>query len=261
MYLRFSTELLINLSMKYFRLINCFLIVVFLSCQGAQSLTAEEVIDRSVESYGFHQNGYQINFDFRDYQYALKRKNNFYSYSRQRMQKQQLVRDIMSSEAKLKRYVNDSLVVLNDSIRHLYTNSLNSVLYFFQLPRPLKDPAVNFTDLGKVQIAGASYWVTKVTFDQEGGGDDFQDEYRYWINQNTYLIDYLAYNYLTDGGGTRFRKAVNRRRIDGFLIQDYENYKPVEKFPPLDQLPLLFQEGKLNLVSHIESKNIQVKPL
>ena len=38
-----------------------------------------------------------------------------------------------------------------------------------------------------------------MTFKENGGGKDYQDEFRYWININNGQIDYLAYNYLTEG--------------------------------------------------------------
>ena len=85
----------------------------------------------------------------------------------------------------------------------------------------------------------------KVTFKEEGGGEDFQDEYRYWINQKNHEIDYLAYNYLTDGGGTRFRRAINKRKIVGIFFQDYVNYKPFQKFEQLDSLPSLFEQERV----------------
>ena len=165
----------------------------------------------------------------------------------------------MTSVDKLQRFENDNLVVLQDSIRKLYSNSLNSVMYFFQLPRPFQDPAVNIELLNSVEIEGHFYWTLKITFDQEGGGDDFQDEFRYWISEKNYQIDYLAYNYLTDGGGTRFRKSKNLRKQQGFLFQDYINYKPEVKFQPLDSLPSFFEQGKLIELSQIENKNIKVK--
>ena len=108
-------------------------------------------------------------------------------------------------------------------------------------------------------IEGNLYWTLKISFDQEGGGDDFQDEFRYWINQKNHQIDYIAYNYLTDGGGTRFRKALNKRKHQGLLFQDYINFKPETKFPPLDSLPWLLEQDKLLEVSRIEKKNIKVK--
>ena len=44
-------------------------------------------------------------------------------------------------------------------------------MYFFQLPRPLQDPAVNAELLNSVVIEGNPYWTLKITFDQEGGGE------------------------------------------------------------------------------------------
>jgi hypothetical protein len=162
----------------------------------------------------------------------------------------------MTSDKMLQRYENNILVSLQDSIQNVYSNSLNSVMYFFQLPKPLLDPAAKVLLIENKEISGALYWTLKVTFNQEGGGDDFQDEFRYWINQDNYQIDFMAYNYLTDGGGTRFRKAINKRKIKGFLFQDYINYKSREKFANLDSLPVLFQQGELNELSLIENKNI-----
>jgi len=71
--------------------------------------------------------------------------------------------------------------------------------------------------------------------------------------------DYFAYSYLTDGGGVRFRKAINRRTIDNLLIQDYINYKAEDKNTPLNKMLSLFLEGKLNELSRIENKNVNVR--
>ena len=98
----------------------------------------------------------------------------------------------------------------------------------------------------------------KVLFNQSGGGKDFKDEYRYWIDQESHLIAFLAYNYLTDGGGTRFRIATNYRKHGGILFQDYINYKPKLRFMSLDSLPILLEKGNLIEISKIKNKNIMV---
>ena len=131
-------------------------------------------------------------------------------------------------------------------------------MYFFQLPKPLQDSSVIKVLMSSIEINGYAYWTIKVTFKEEGGGEDYQDEYRYWINQNNYEIDFLAYNYQSDGGGTRFRRAINKRKINGMFFQDYENYKPFQIFEQLDNLPKLFEQGNLELISLIENKNIIV---
>ena len=232
---------------------------LLLACQKPMTVKAEEIIEKSMLSYGFGYGKYKINFDFREYHYQLEQNQGHYLYSRQKISKNKKIFDIMTSDEKLKRFENDILVFLEDSIQNVYSNSLNSVIYFFQLPKPLLDRAVNSILLNPIEIEGNEYFTLGITFDQDGGGDDFQDEFRYWVNKENYHIDYLAYNYLTDGGGTRFRKAKNLRKIKGFLFQDYINYKPQVKISSLDSLPLLFEKDSLEILSIIENKNIKVE--
>jgi len=230
----------------------------FVACSPLKQPSVQEIIERSIISHGWDQDEYIISFDFRDYSYELTRKPGFYSYQRSTKKEGNLLTDVMTSQYPLQRYQNGEQIQLKDSIAKVYSNSLNSVMYFFQLPRPLQDEAVLSEVLGVTKILGQPYWLVKVGFTEQGGGDDFQDEYRYWINQKNYQIDYLAYNYLTDGGGTRFRKAKNKRTKSRLLFQDYTNYKPQEKRVSLDSLPLLFERGLLLEVSEIENKNIKV---
>jgi len=234
-------------------------LLLLTACMPPSSSTAEAVIEKSIAAHGLEVPSYQIDFDFRDYHYTLKRDKGFYSYARQTFKEEKKIVDLMTSAADLQRFENDREIILQNSIRKLYSNSLNSVMYFFQLPKPLQDPAVKAQLLAPMTIEGNFYWTLKISFDQEGGGDDFQDEFRYWINQKNHQIDYIAYNYLTDGGGTRFRKALNKRKHQGLLFQDYINFKPETKFPPLDSLPWLLEQDKLLEVSRIEKKNIKVK--
>ncbi|MEK9612413.1 MAG: DUF6503 family protein [Flavobacteriaceae bacterium] len=242
-------------SFRYFS----FLMVLFLlACQSPHSINPTLLINKSVKAHGFDQSEFTIDFDFREYHYKLIRKPGFYSYTRQKSNQDQIIRDVMTSKKKLQRFVNDSLFQLPDSLSQNYSSSLNSVHYFFQLPKPLEDPAVIAEVLGMVSIRGNRYWSLKISFNEENGGEDFEDEFRYWIHTATYRIDYLAYNYQTDGGGTRFREATNPREIEGFYFQDYKNFKPQNKDESLDNLPLLFEKGELEKVSLIENNNIRV---
>ncbi len=230
----------------------------FLSCQSPKSENAQEIIQKALHQSGFDKSSFSVDFDFRDYHYTLIRKPSFYSFSRSTIQKDVEVKDVMTSSKPLQRFIDGKMILLSDSLQRVYSNSLNSVMYFFQLPKPLQDTAAINELVGAVVIHGETYWTLKVTFKEEGGGEDFQDEYRYWINQKNHEIDYLAYNYLTDGGGTRFRHAVNKRKIEGIFFQDYVNYKPFQKFEQLDSLPSLFEQEELQQVSLIENKNIRV---
>ena len=230
----------------------------FLSCQSPKSENAQEIIQKALHQSGVDKSSFSVDFDFRDYHYTLIRKPSFYSFSRSTIQKDVEVKDVMTSSKPLQRFIDGKMILLSDSLQRVYSNSLNSVMYFFQLPKPLQDTAAINELVGADVIHGETYWTLKVTFKEEGGGEDFQDEYRYWINQKNHEIDYLAYNYLTDGGGTRFRRAVNKRKIEGIFFQDYVNYKPFQKFEQLDSLPSLFEQEELQQVSLIENKNIRV---
>lgn len=238
------------------KIILLFLILV--SCSNSSHISTSQIINKSIKAHGWDQDDFSIVFDFRDYQYELKRKNKFYSFQRTTKKEGNVVKDLMSSKKKLKRFINDKSVELSDSMTNVFSNSLNSVMYFFQLPRPLKDQAVITKYLGLAKIFNEKYWTIKVTFKENGGGKDYQDEFRYWININNGQIDYLAYNYLTEGGGTRFRQAVNKQLNQGFIFQDYINFKPNVKFVSLDSLPILFETGNLIKVSNIKNKNIRV---
>ena len=241
---------------KKFLFLFCFYLV---SCSQIKPINSEQIIEKSISAYGWDKKNFSITFDFRDYKYKLIRKPVFFSFQRSKVNEGIAIVDVMTSKNKLNRTMEGKSVRLSDSIINLYSNSLNSVMYFFQLPNPLKDDAVVSELLGTTKILGKNYWSIKVTFNKVGGGNDFKDEYRYWIDKDNFHIAFFAYNYLTDGGGVRFRKAKNIRDINGFLFQDYVNYKPKIRSTPLDSLPILFQKDSLQIVSTIENKIIKIE--
>lgn len=89
-----------------------------------------------------------------------------------------------------------------------YYNSVNSVHYFAYLPQGLNDKAVQKELLGEVVLKGEPYYKVRVTFAQEGGGNDYEDVFIYWFHKQKFTMDYLAYEFHVDGGGMRFREAV-----------------------------------------------------
>jgi hypothetical protein len=99
-----------------------------------------------------------------------------------------------------------------------------------------------------------------VKFKQENGGTDFDDIYMYWFDQQTGHLDFFGYNYQVDGGGTRFRKAVNRRTVNGIMIQDYINYRPKDKFPELTSLVTSYQNNELIKLSEIINEQVIIRP-
>ena len=217
----------------------------------------QEIIDQAIIAHG--QNLFEnatLSFSFRDKQYSARRSDTSYAYTRSFKDGSALIEDMLINSTHFSRKKNGVSIEVSKEWADKYSRSINSVLYFFQLPYLLNDLAVKKTYQGIKQIKGESYHQIKVSFQIENGGDDFEDEYLYWINVNNYEIDYLAYNYITDGGGVRFRSAIDKRRVDGLLVQDYINYAPVDKKMPLSDLITQFEKEALIERSRIINSEI-----
>ncbi len=242
--------------MKYLQILLVLLLLV--SCEKGNE-NAQEIVDKAIEKAGGkkYENA-EISFEFRNRKYRSIRKGG--EFRLERFQQDTLlgaIRDVLDNKG-FSRYLGDNLMKLPDSLSTAYTNSVNSVHYFMELPYGLNDPAVNKKLLGKDSIEGRQYYEIKVTFDKKGGGEDHQDEYLYWINTENYTVDFMAYNYETDGGGVRFRKAVNPRYIKGIRFVDYLNYGYNDLNVELSKLDSLYEADQLFKVSSIRNKNIEV---
>lgn len=230
---------------------------LFFSC-AEKTPTAQEVIDRAIETAcSGNCEQAQIEFDFRGRHYLSKRDGGSYRYERQFKDSLGLIKDVLTNDG-YSRFINDSLVMVVDSMATKYANSVNSVHYFVQLPFGLNAPAVHKEFIGETAINGQPYFEIGISFTQKGGGTDFEDEFVYWIHKKNYTVDYLAYSYTTDGGGIRFRKAFNPRIMEGIRIVDYDNLKPASLDIRLEDLDLLFQKGELELLSKIITENASV---
>jgi hypothetical protein len=151
------------------------------------------------------------------------------------------------------------VVDLADSTRNKLSNAVNSVHYFAYLPYGLNGGAVRKEFIGKVVIKQKEYYKIKVTFDQEGGGEDYEDIFVFWFNTESFRPDYLAYLYHTNGGGIRFRAAYNDRQIEGVRFADYINYKPIDSLA-VTALDIEFENGRLEEISRIVLEDIVVIP-
>lgn len=233
----------------------------FISCKEEnKQLTAQQIIDKTIENAGGDK--YEIatiDFTFRDIKYSSKRKKGLFEYSRTYTDSIGEVNDVLNN-TEFTRYINAQKIALPDSIATKYSNSINSVLYFVQLPFGLNTPAVKKELVGETEIEGGKYYEIQITFDEEGGGKDHEDVYMYWINQQNFTVDYFAYKFYTGDGGIRFRKAYNPRTVSGLRFVDYENYK-VEPWESVDLKTVddLFEAGKLELLSEIKTEDVFVK--
>jgi len=245
--------------MKIQSVLTGIMIIAFLSCndRSASKVDVQQIVDKSIEVAGG--NLYTINnisFDFRDKSYELVYTEGQKTLHRIQKSDSAVIRDSKLPDS-FQRSINDSLVVVVDSMARKYTNSLNSVHYFSTLPYGLNDPAVKKRFLGEITLNETEYYKVEITFNEAQGGEDFEDVFVYWFNKKTHNPDYLAYEFHVDGGGYRFREAYNERRIGGIRFVDYKNYKPKEP-TSVYELDQLFAADKLEHLSNIELTNIKV---
>lgn len=232
---------------------------LLLNCEK-EFKNANAIINKSIEiSGGKHIENAIISFEFRDKQYLATRHNGQFSLSRLAIKTSDSILDVLDNNS-FNRYINSEHVFLPHSTALNYSASVNSVHYFAVLPYGLNDKAVNKTYLGKAKIKGKDYYKIKITFNEHGGGEDFDDVFIYWIDTQTFKVDYLAYSYSeTNGMGLRFREAYNERFVDSIRFVDYNNYKPKYKVLAIQDLDVHFERGELELLSKIELKKVLVK--
>lgn len=244
-----------------FRYLTVVLCALFISCSETKAPTAQEIVDRAIETAGGTVIAdASVHFKFRDYYYNATRSGGERRLERCTDANCEVQQDVLESDGEFVRFRESAPTSLSDSLKQLYSNSVNSVHYFSVLPYGLNDTAVTKSLIDETVVKGQPYYRIKVKFAEEGGGEDFDDEYMYWIHKEKYTVDYLAYNYRVNEGGTRFREAYNERIVSGIRFVDYNNYKANEKFPPLRSLDSLYENKALQLLSKIELEQVRVSP-
>lgn len=217
----------------------------------------DEIIDSAITFHGGERyDDMRVSFRLRNRDYSIYRRGGNFSYTSLHSDSLGTHRRELSN-AGFVETIDGKALVLNakDSLSH--AESVNSVVYFTLLPVFLKDPAVFKTLDGKDTLDQKIYHRVKVTFAEQGGGADHDDVYYYWFDADDYSMDFLAYSFTVNDGGSRFRKAINMRRINGIVFQDFENYKGPAP-DSLAHIAGLYKDGGLKLLSTVEINQISV---
>lgn len=218
---------------------------------------AEQIAHAAVRAHGGNlADSVKISFRLRDRIYTVTRSGGLFTYTSEHSDSTGVIRRSLTNEG-FTQTLNGVPVPLSAKDSLAGAEAVNSVVYFTLLPAFLKDPAVYIHEDGTDTLAERTYHRLKVTFDPVGGGIDHDDVFLYWIDQETSKMDYLAYSFKVNGGGSRFRKAYNSRRINGIVFQDYENYKGPAP-DSLHHIAHLYKDGRLELLSKVEVTDIAV---
>ncbi|MEM9681175.1 MAG: DUF6503 family protein, partial [Bacteroidota bacterium] len=162
--------------MKYITVLTLALLII--SCKKepqVETLTAEGIINKSIKVSGdslFQRS--KIAFDFRDKHYEAIRKEGQFDLIRTFISDGDSIKDVLTNSG-FERFVNSTKMPVADSMAVKYSASVNSVHYFSILPYGLNDKAVNKTLIGEDTVKDKAYHLIKVTFSEEGGGEDYED--------------------------------------------------------------------------------------
>ena len=226
--------------------------------------SAQSIVEKAIIAHGGrHLHSSKVEFDFRGRHFVLTRREGLFSYERTYVDGSDHVREVLSNNG-LVREINDEEVELTQESRRSLLTQINSVPYFALLPFNLGDPAVKKAYLGRSVIGSQPYHEIEVTFEEDGGGDDFEDRYVYWFHEEHHTMDFLAYTFRVGDGGTRFREAFNVRTVGGVRFADYHNYVS-DELPgpdaPIERYDDVFQAGGVELLSEIILDQVSVTPL
>lgn len=234
--------------------------IVTFSCD--QRTEAQKIVDASIEAHGgdaFQTS--KIEFDFRNIHYTIFKTPSAFEYIREFSDSTGTVKDVLNNSGFVRTVNGAKIDTLTEERIGAFSRSVNSVAYFAFLPYGLNDPAAIKTYLGETEMNGKKYHLVKVTFQPEGGGEHFEDEFLYWFGKEDYLMDYMAYSYHTDGGGIRMREVSGVVEVGGIRFQNYLNLKPEDKNTRVEKMQELYISGKLEKLSEIILENIRVEPL
>lgn len=241
-----------------------FLLLVLFACAEGPGEAVEvkrsrvdQIIDSAIAFHGGERyDDMRVSFRLRDRDYSIFRKGGNFAYTSQHSDSLGMYTRELTNAGFVENMDGKKLVLsAKDSLSH--AESVNSVVYFTLLPYFLNDPAVFKTLDGKDTLDQRMYHRVKVTFAEQGGGVDHDDVYYYWFDEDDYSMDYLAYSFTVNDGGSRFRKATNMRRINGIVFQDFENYKGPAP-DSLEYIAGLYKEGDLKLLSTVDISQISV---
>ncbi|NBC01809.1 MAG: hypothetical protein GVY15_13235 [Bacteroidetes bacterium] len=187
---------------------------------------AEALIDDAIAAHGMQAlDDAAVSFTFRDEAFTVARDGGTFAYTRSfEDDTGRRVVDTLSNDG-LARTVDGEPVDIPEDEHGAALTAVNSVVYFALLPYFLQDPAVEARYLGADTVRAAPYHQVEVTFAAEDGGPDYEDRFVYWFHAEARTMDYLAYYFHTEDGGSRLRIAENPRTVAGIRFQDYGNYE------------------------------------
>ena len=221
---------------------------------------ADSIVVRAIELHGGDRfEATETEFDFRDWHFKVWRDGGMFEYTRTYSDSSGQIVEVMDNEG-FSRTADGLPYEMTEREWNIWTEAVMANVYFTFLPYKLTDPAVIRQMLDPVTIEGQPYQTVEITFEEEGGGRDWEDRFLFWFHELDGTMDYFAY-YYTLRGTSRFRKLINEREIGGIVFADHENYNADTLGFNLEHAPAKFEAGELELASNVILENIVVSPV
>ena len=241
-----------------------FILIGTAGCTQVDTTDPQYIVDQAIQAHGSSVlHTAVIEFDYRGKHFIATRNNGLFSYERIYQDSTGNVREVLNND-EVFREVDGERVDLTEKKLYSIQETLNSVVYFGFVPLFLNDPAVVKKYLGETLLENEPYHQVEITFTQENGGPDYEDRFVYWFHKDTYTIDYMAYDFHINDGGTRLRKAYNVRTIEGVRVADFYNYSS-EVLPqpgtPIETYGEVLEAGNAKLLSEINLENVTIRPI
>ena len=222
---------------------------------------ADTLIDEAIAAHGMHAlDNAVVSFTFRGDDFTVEREGGQFAYIRSYEDDEgRRVDDTLSNEG-LSRTVDGEPAEIPEDEHGAALTAVNSVVYFTLLPYFLQDPAVEARYLGADTVRTQPYHQVEVTFAEEDGGPDHEDRFIYWFHTEERTMDYLAYYFHTNEGGSRLRIAEDAHTVEGIRFQDYGNYEaPHLTEDAIERYGSYVGTDSLQHVSDIELHDIAVE--
>lgn len=110
------------------------------------------------------------------------------------------------------------------------SSSIRNLFFLFSIPFGLNEPQIIKEYLGEVILVEKPYHKIRISFKLNPNDRTIYDnEFVLWIHKTRFTIDYLSFKLSEPNDKSlRFRQAVNPRKVEGLLIQDFKEFKPIQ---------------------------------
>lgn len=143
--------------------------------------------------------------------------------------------------------------VLRGRAAQVAKDYVSARVYFLFFPYRLEDPNTYLHDLGLESWNGRSLHKVELSF-EEGTSTNAKERFLFWFEPDSAELEQFAYSF---DGGIRFRKLIDKRRIDGVLFASQENYAH-DGDVTVDVITPEFA-AQMDLLSVVELKDIEVE--